>query len=142
MSVMNRLSRVGAAAVFAGALAAGAAVPASAASAAVHPVPADGVVSGCSSVCIVVYTETKNYSNHTQYVGQIVVTAPSSWAPTGLLEAWAGNGSGGVAWYRSAYTTSYTWTINQWIKSGAGVCGAYGFPGTSTRAVACITITV
>jgi hypothetical protein len=112
-----------------------------------NPAFADGAVGNCagwgdpsSNTCITVYTASKNFSNHTQYVSQITVNAPTSWAPTGLLEGWAGDGPSGIAWYASQYTTSHTWTINKWIKTGSGVCGAYGWPGT--RSVACITITV
>jgi hypothetical protein len=112
-----------------------------------NPAFADGQVSSCagsgdpsSNTCIVVWTASKNTTNQTQYVSQIRVNAPTSWAPNGLLEAWAGDGPTGVAWYASQYTTTQTWTINKWIKNGSGVCGAYGASGS--RSVACITIKV
>jgi len=104
------------------------------------PAFADGAVYNCTDTCIVVYTASKDFTNHTQYVSQITVDAPSSWAPGGLLEAWAGNGPTGVAWYASQYTNHQTWTINKWIKTGSGICGAYGVNGS--RSVACITIKV
>lgn len=111
------------------------------------PAFADGQVSNCagwgdpsSNACVVVWTGSKNTANHTQYVSQIRVNAPRSWAPNGLLEAWAGDGPTGVAWYASQYTTTQTWTVNKWIKNGSGVCGAYGVSGQ--RSVACISIKV
>ncbi|GHD52460.1 hypothetical protein GCM10010335_65000 [Streptomyces galbus] len=105
-------------------------------------------VNGCAQggttmpgTCIWVDTGTKNSSNHTQWVSQITVQAPRG-ASSSLLEAWAGNGPSGVAWYRSGNGTYVTWPINQWIKTNSGICGAYTWPGTSDRSIACITITV
>lgn len=119
---------------------AGTAAPASAATGA--------TVSGCAQgwssytgTCIWVVTGSKNASNHTQWVSQITVQAPRG-ASAGKLEAWAGNGPTGVAWYRSGNGTYVTWSINMWIKNGSGICGAYTYPGTSSRSIACITISV
>ncbi|WP_034091608.1 hypothetical protein [Streptacidiphilus albus] len=141
-------SMVAVAALCAAAPASAATKPARPAAAAAHAVrPDDGVVGSCAgsgdpdhNTCITVYTETKNTTNHTQYVGQIVVTAPDSWAPGGLLEAWAGNGPTGIAWYQSEYGTYQVWTIDQWIKNGSGICGSY--TAGSSRSVACISISV
>jgi hypothetical protein len=102
------------------------------------PASATGAVYACNGTCIVAYTGAKNASNHTQYVSQLEVDYPSSWSPFGYLEGWAGNGPTGVAWYQSATGTSHLWTINQWIKTGSGVCGAYNVGGS--RSVVCITI--
>jgi hypothetical protein len=108
---------------------------------------ASASVNGCAQgwsqyhgVCIYVTTGGKNTSNHTQWVSQISVQMAD--APGSKIEAWAGNGPTGVAWYRSQNgVTSVTWPINQWIKTKSGICGAYTYPGTSDRSIACITIT-
>lgn len=103
-------------------------------------------VNGCAQgwsehpgTCIWVETGAKNSSNHTQWVGKITVQAPRG-APASKLEAWAGNGPTGVAWYRSATGTYLTWSVNMWIKNMSGICGAYTWRGSTSRSIACITI--
>jgi len=106
-------------------------------------------VSGCAQgwseyrgTCIWVDTGSKNYTSKTQYVSQITVAAPRG-ATASKMEAWAGNGPTGVAWYRSTSSATYiTWRIDKWIKTGSGICGAYTYPGTTTRSIACISIKV
>ncbi|MFF5084031.1 hypothetical protein ACFY36_43850 [Actinoplanes sp. NPDC000266] len=124
-------------ATIAAAAAVGAADPASAAT-----------VSGCAQgwsttpgTCIRVETGAKNTANRTQEVKTITVQAPRG-ASSGALEAWAGDGPSGIAWYTSGNGTSVTWNVNKSIKTNSGVCGAYTWPGTSNRSIACITITV
>jgi hypothetical protein len=105
-------------------------------------------VNGCAQswsqdhgVCIYVVTGNKDTGNDTQWVSQISVQMANE--PGSKIEAWAGDGPTGVAWYRSQNgVTSVTWSINQWIKTNSGICGAYTYPGTSDRSIACITITV
>ena len=136
--------------VLAGGAALGAGGSASAAAVNVHPVPADGTVNGCAQswnpggpgTCISVVTGSKNTSNHTQWVGQITVAAPYGESTPGELQAWAGNGPTGVAWYQSTTGLSVTWNINQWIKTGSGICGEYTYPGSCDTSEACISITV
>lgn len=97
--------------------------------------------SSTPGVCIAVVTGTKNANNHTQWVSQITVSVPPGNNPS-LLEAWAGNGPTGVAWYGSqSNSTSHTWQIDRWIKNDSGVCGAYTIPLSGAgRAIACMTI--
>ena len=104
-------------------------------------------VNGCAQgwsqyhgTCIWVDTGGKNTSNHTQWVSQITVAAPYN-VPPSTLEAWAGNGPTGVAWYHSTYGTYVTWSVNMWIKSNSGICGAYTYRDGSGRSIVCITIT-
>jgi hypothetical protein len=96
-----------------------------------------------TGTCIEVVTGAKNPSNHTQWVSKITVVAPRG-ASASKLEAWAGNGPSGVAWYRSTGSNTHvTWSINKWIKNKSGICGAYTWPGGgSGRSIACITIKV
>lgn len=109
---------------------------------------ASASVNGCAQsysqdhgVCIYVVTGSKNTGNHTQWVSQISVQMANE--PGSTIEAWAGDGPTGVAWYRSQNgVTSVTWPINQWIKTKSGICGSYTYPGSSDRSIACITITV
>lgn len=104
-------------------------------------------VNGCAQsfsadhgVCISVTTGSKNSSNHTQWVSQITVAMPTSYPPS-KLEAWAGNGPTGIAWYQStSHANSITWSINMWIKNQSGICGAYTYTDGSGRSIACITI--
>lgn len=109
-------------------------------------------VTGCAQgsfeyrgTCISVVTGTKNKSNRTQYVESITIHAPTEARRANKpskLEAWAGNGPTGVAWYNTKKGLSVTWTVNKWIKNGSGICGAYTWPGTTNRSIACITIKV
>jgi hypothetical protein len=108
-------------------------------------------VGGCAQgwsqwpgTCIQVVTGSKNFSNGTQYVRSITVSAPREarvYNRPGTIEAWAGNGPTGVAWYRSTHGLTVTWTIDRWIKNGSGICGAFG-PWSGGRSIACITIRV
>ena len=106
-------------------------------------------VNGCaqgwseySGTCIWVVTGAKNSSNHTQWVSKITVQAPRSGSAS-KLEAWAGNGPTGVAWYQSTPNSRYvTWSINKWIKNKSGICGAYTWRDGTGRSIACITIKV
>jgi hypothetical protein len=93
--------------------------------------------------CVTVVTGSKNAGNRTQWVSSVTVNAPREARVVnrpGRLEAWAGNGPTGVAWYRSANGLSITWSVNMWIKNGSGICGA--FPSGGSRSIACITIRV
>ncbi|MFV2022423.1 hypothetical protein [Micromonospora sp. LOL_023] len=105
-----------------------------------------GTVSGCAQgwssypgTCIWVDTGEKRTADHTQWVSQIKIQKPRE-GSSGFLEGWAGNGPTGIAWYRSGNGETVTWTINKWIKTDSGICGAYTWPGTSNRSIACITI--
>ena len=120
------------------------------------PAVADTPVSAYSGAGLTVtaYTGAKNYSNHTQWVGSLYVLDTAGWLcdrgdPT---EAWAGS-----VWYGQATGCSRgdLFTVNRWVPSGSGVCGAYWrwkeFPGQFPwsahdfkrfRFVACITISV
>ena len=90
--------------------------------------------------CIEVVTGDKNSNNHTQWVEKVTVTAPRG-ASASKLEAWAGDGPTGVAWYASTSSaTSKTWSIKKWIKNKSGICGAYTWKDGSGRSIACITI--
>ncbi|MGI5238557.1 hypothetical protein [Dactylosporangium sp. CA-139066] len=122
-----------------------AAITVTAAVATANPASAD-TVNGCAQgwsqdvgTCIWVDTGAKNTTDHTQWVSQIKVQRPRN-ASSGFLEAWAGNGPTGVAWYQSGNGETKTWTINKWIKTDSGICGAYTWPGSSDRSIACITI--
>ncbi len=90
-------------------------------------------------VCVGASTGSKNYSNRTQWVGEVAVrTALEPWK----FEAWIGDGPSGVAWYRTASGVTYMkWTVNRWVKNGSGICGAYHHR-YGGRSVACITIKV
>jgi hypothetical protein len=136
----HRVTRAASRTVLAGAIVAAALGVADTAS-------ADSTTGGCAQgwsnypgTCISVVTGDKNAGNHTEYVKQITVSAPRDASSPGLLEAWAGNGPSGIAWYKSANSLYITWTVNQWIKTDSGVCGSYTYPGTTTRSIACITI--
>lgn len=106
---------------------------------------AAGTVNGCAQggstyvgTCIWVDTGEKR-ADHTQWVSQIKIQRPRE-GSSSLLEGWAGNGPTGVAWYRSGNGETVTWPINKWIKTDSGICGAYTWPGSSNRSIACITI--
>ncbi|MCS7484598.1 hypothetical protein ACFFQW_46085 [Umezawaea endophytica] len=111
------------------------------------PASAD-VVNGCAQgrsewygTCVWVTTGGKNNGNHTQWVEKIQVNAPREGRNTAsTMEAWAGDGPSGIAWYQSGSGTTFTWTINKWIKTDSGICGSYTWPGRSDRSIACITI--
>ncbi len=105
-----------------------------------------GTVSGCAQgwseypgTCIWVDTGEKRAADHTQWVSQIKVQKPRE-GSSGFLEGWAGNGPSGIAWYQSGNGETVTWSINKWIKTDSGICGAYTWPGSSDRSIACITI--
>lgn len=102
-------------------------------------------VSGCAQgyseyrgTCIWVTTGNKNTRDHTQYVSTISVSLPKG-ANAGKLEAWAGDGPAGVAWYRTTTGSTVKWTVDKWIKNNSGICGAYSYSDGS-RSIACITI--
>jgi hypothetical protein len=105
-------------------------------------------VNGCAQgysqyhgVCIWVVTGSKNTSNHTQWVSQITVQMSAGYGRS-KIEAWAGNGPTGVAWDKSQNgVTSVKWSIDKWIKTKSGICGAYTYTDGSGRSIACITIT-
>ncbi|MEU9742199.1 hypothetical protein AB0E12_23745 [Micromonospora chersina] len=106
---------------------------------------AAGTVNGCAQgwsenpgTCIWVDTGEKR-ADHTQWVSQIKIQKPRQ-GSSGFLEGWAGDGPTGVAWYRSGNGETVTWPINKWIKTDSGICGAYTWPGSSDRSIACITI--
>jgi hypothetical protein len=111
--------------------------------------PASADSGGCAQgglpypgTCISVVTGGKNASAHTQWVSNITVTAPREAREANarsLMEAWAGNGPSGVAWYRSGNGLTFTWDINMWIKTDSGICGSYTWSNGS-RSIACITI--
>ena len=62
--------------------------------------------------------------------------------PPRQVEAWAGNGPAGIAWYKvQTRVSTVDWAINMWIKNGSGVCGSDTRPDY-TRAIACIGISV
>lgn len=91
---------------------------------------------GANAVCIQVVTGSKNTSNGTQWVESVHVYATKD--VKGTIEAWAGDGPTGVAWYRIAHNVrSAKWTVGMWIKNGSGVCGRHQHAGT-----ACISIKV
>ncbi|MGC5288877.1 hypothetical protein [Micromonospora sp. DT231] len=104
-----------------------------------------GTVNGCAQgwsqdpgTCIWVDTGEKR-ADHTQWVSQIKIQKPRQ-GSSGFLEGWAGDGPTGVAWYRSGNGETVTWPINKWIKTDSGICGAYTWPESSSRSIACITI--
>lgn len=100
----------------------------------------DRMYSPYPGTCIGVWTGAKNSSNHTQWVDHMTVSAPRAAAPS-KLEAWAGNGPTGVAWYRSTSRSVFvTWPIHKWIKTNSGICGAYTYRDGSGRSIACIKI--
>lgn len=90
-------------------------------------------------MCVHVETGGKDYSTGSQWVSKVVVW----WRyDTANLEAWAGDGPTGVAWYGSSRGTHVTWTVDKWIKSGSGVCGAGWQESPYGRVVGCIEIKV
>ena len=93
------------------------------------------MVSGCHlTVCIDVWTGAKNYSNHTQFLQAIDVTALAS---ASKLEAWADG------YYGAVYNTqSLTFWVNRWVRSGTYVCGAATIRGVPDRRIACVYISV
>lgn len=109
---------------------------------------ADGTVRGCAQswsdkpgTCIEVVTGAKNSSNHTQWVSKITVRAPRAASAPSQIEAWAGDGPTGIAWYKSTPSSLLvTWSINKWIKNRSGICGSYKWRDGSGRSIACITI--
>lgn len=85
------------------------------------------------SVCVTAVMGGKDYRNLSQWVGDVTVTWPEGGAHK--LEVW------GDGFYKSSYGNQATFTINKWVGSESGICGAvtdhYG-----SRQVACISIVV
>jgi hypothetical protein len=96
--------------------------------------PRNATVQGCHLIaCITVYTGSKNYGNHTQWVSGIEVT---SLGGNGHLEAWTQN------FYNQSWGTGDVYyAINRWVATGNYVCGAVTVPGVDRR-IACIGISV
>lgn len=95
------------------------------------------VVYGWGSVVIAVETGGKNYSNHTQWVGNISVQVGSG-RNCGVFEAWT---QGFYA--RTTACGGAFWYISRWVGSGNYVCGAFtDFSGRYAREITCIGIRV
>ena len=119
------------------------------------PAYADSAVTayGAGGIGVTVYTGARNYGNHTQYVGTIIITDYNAGYcdPGDPTEAWAGN----VYYARTGGCGAHSFYINRSVPSGSGVCGSFyryynlghTFPWQQDniqrmRAVACITIHV
>ena len=105
---------------------------------------ADSLYNGCYAfawwspwfVCVRAMMGGKNYSNHTQWVGQVTTETPEAGVWFYHDEAW------GDGFYRSGYSIEgITWDINRWVRSGTNIC-AKATDHYGESAIACIHISV
>jgi hypothetical protein len=77
----------------------------------------------------------KNYSNHTQWVGNVAANSPTGFNT--LKEVW------GDGFFSSGWGVNRSWWIGRWVRSGTYICAAANdFEPGDSREVACIAIRV
>lgn len=109
------------------------------------PAHADSWVSGCNwtgisgygrGACVRATTGTKNYQNHTQWVGWVEAYRSGLGSDQIVkVESW------GDGFYFSAGGSYARWGAQRWVRSGTNVCGAVTY-WDGARFIACIAISV
>ena len=94
------------------------------------------IVRGCTSgFCIDVDTGSKNYSNHTQWVGWVYAYPGGN--GFSRIEVWADG------FYQAKPGNAGQWFyVGRWVRSGTYVCGAVTIAVNGSRKIPCIAIRV
>jgi hypothetical protein len=85
------------------------------------------------SICVTAIMGGKDYSRHTQWVGDVTAAQPDG--EVEYLEVW------GDGFYRAGRNISLTWGINRQVRSGSGICAAQT-DRWGVRLVTCISVKV
>ena len=110
------------------------------------PAYADQWVSGCNwtgtsgygrGACIRATTGSKNFDNHTQWVGWVNAYRAGLGSDAIIkVEAW-----GDGFYFSKDNSAGETWGAQRWVRSGTNVCGAVTY-WDGARYIACIAIRV
>ncbi|WP_157734840.1 hypothetical protein [Pseudofrankia inefficax] len=106
---------------------------------------ADTTVGGCTGLisgnCVQATTGSKNFQNHTQWVGWV---RSYGWGGSNgivKLESWSSNFYFSSNVNPNDVNPYREWGAQRWVPSGSGVCSAATYTD-GYRSVACITIQV
>lgn len=101
-------------------------------------------VTGCTGIsartCVDAQTGAKNYTNRTQWVGNVRGWGVHPVPTYAKQEIW-----GDGFYYSTSTVRSTNWSIsrnvNRWVRSGTNICSATTY-SSGYRVIACIRITV